>query len=153
TLAAAELGIRHFSRCDTHLRAVERSAGHSRDIYSQLNVRALRARMSLIQQQPKSALELTKDDFAEVSSRAMYGEYLATRALALAVLGERRAAIKAAGAAELTTRSIDVRVLSAGARSLALSDRVGGNDAAHLLLDTASKFGVWDGVVCAVRAR
>ena len=73
TLAAAELGMRRFSRCERFLRAVESHPIHSRDIYSQLNVRALRARMCLAQQQSVLATELTGEDFSEIPSRAMYG--------------------------------------------------------------------------------
>ncbi len=41
--------------------------------------------MSLTQQEA-AMLATYKDDFDEIPSRAMYGEYLATRALTLAVL-------------------------------------------------------------------
>ncbi len=118
-LAAGELGRRRFSACDRNLRAVERHAGHSRDLHSQLNARALRARMYLAQQQSSAALDLTSDDFSEIPTRAMYGEYLATRALSLAVLGRRGAALETSTMAEETTTSEDVRVLSAAARAVA----------------------------------
>jgi ATP/maltotriose-dependent transcriptional regulator MalT len=154
TLAAAELGRRHFSWCEAHLRAVERNAGLSRDVYLELNVRALRARMALTQQQGTAALELTRDDFGEGASRAMYGEYLATRALALAVIGHDADAIDAAGAANAVTRSVDARVLAAAARSVvSLSDAGSADNAAVRLLETASASGAWDGVVCAIRSR
>jgi DNA-binding NarL/FixJ family response regulator len=154
TLAAAELGRRHFSWCDAHLRAVERSAGASRDVYLQLNVRALRARMALIQQQPSAAVELTREDFSADTSRAMYGEYLATRALALAVVGLNIEAIEAASAADRITRSVDARVLAAAARSVvSLSDAGSEDPAPFRLLETASTSGAWDGLVCAVRSR
>jgi DNA-binding NarL/FixJ family response regulator len=153
TLAAAELGLRHFARCDVQLRAVERTVGPGRDVYSQLNIRALRARMSLTQQEAAIARDLTKDDFDEIPSRAMYGEYLATRALTLAVLRDDCAASNAADAAELITRSGDVRVLSAAARAVIAVSNSEGDDAARRLLDAASTSGVWDGLICAVRSR
>jgi DNA-binding NarL/FixJ family response regulator len=153
-LAAAELGRKRFALCDSHLRAVERSVGTSRDLYFQLNIRALRARMALTQQQQATALEFTGDDFAQIQSRAMQGEYLATRALALAAVGRDADAMKAADAAELITRAGDARVLAAAARSVvSLSDPGAGEQALLHLLDVASTSGVWDGLVCAVRAR
>jgi DNA-binding NarL/FixJ family response regulator len=153
-LAAAELGRRRFALCDSHLRAVERSVGSSRDLYFQLNIRALRARMALTQQQQATALEFTGDDFAEIPSRAMHGEYLATRALALAVVGRDADAVEAADAAEVITRAGDARVLAAAARSVvSLSDAGSGEQVVLRLLEIASTSGVWDGLVCAVRAR
>jgi len=152
TLAAAELGMRRFSRCERFLRGVENHQSHSRDLHSQLNARALRARLALAQQQPPMAVELTSDDFVEIPSRAMYGEYLSTRALALAVAGDGQRATEAAVAAERLTASADVRVLSAAARAVVALFDQDGPDAAHELLGAASETGVWDGVVCAVRA-
>jgi DNA-binding NarL/FixJ family response regulator len=110
--------------------------------------------MALTQQQSATALELTKDDFGEATSRAMYGEYLATRALALAVIGHDAEAIDAASAADSITRSVDARVLAAAARSVvSLTDAGSADDAALRLLETASTSGAWDGLVCAVRSR
>jgi DNA-binding CsgD family transcriptional regulator len=151
TLAAGELGRRRFSACEANLRAVERHAGHSRDLHFQLNTRALRARMCLVQQQPSAALELTRDDFSEIPSRAMYGEYLATRALSLAALGDRRKALEASNAAEEMTRSEDVRVLSLAARAVVHLGDTRLDASCRELLATASRSGVWDGLVCAVR--
>ena len=45
SLAAAELGLRHFARCAALLRKVEQSRQPYSDPHVQLNVRALRARM------------------------------------------------------------------------------------------------------------
>ena len=62
SLAAAEFGLRHFSRCDNLLRKVEHHESYSRDLHLQLNARALRARLELAQQRPAIAVELTRDD-------------------------------------------------------------------------------------------
>ena len=83
----------------------------------------------------------------------MYGEYLATRAMALAVVGETASAISAAAEAEATTRAADTRVLCESARALtALNNEGTQSDACEVLLETASRLDVWDGVVCAIRA-
>ena len=152
-LAAAELGLRHFARCEGLLRRVERHPTFNRDLHLQLNVRALRARMSLAQQQASHALELTRDDFDYVPGHAlMYGEYLATRALALATVGDINGAHDAALAAERITPCADVRILSAATRLVvALNGPSPRNEGAHLLR-LASQIRAWDGVVCAVRA-
>jgi ATP/maltotriose-dependent transcriptional regulator MalT len=152
TLAAAELGTRRFSHCERLMRAVERHPGHSRDLLSQLNVRALRARLCLAQQDPSRALQLTGEDFGEIPSRAMYGEYVSTRSLAQAVGGEHDRAIDAAESAEAITSAGYVRVLAAATRAVvALASRDSAEKSLDLLQAAAST-GLWDGVVCAVRA-
>jgi DNA-binding NarL/FixJ family response regulator len=83
----------------------------------------------------------------------MYGEYLATRALTLAVLGDYVAAVSAARQAEHLTGGIDTRVLCAAVRAIVAVNtgeiiQVSAQD----LLATCSGFGCWDGLVCAIRA-
>src|SRR4051794_23044092 len=98
-LAAAHLGQRHFSRSEMLLGKIERRLSDKPNLHTELNMRALRARLQLAQQRPKDALELTRDDFATRPGKAMYGEYLATRALTLAVLGEASHALATAAEA------------------------------------------------------
>ena len=43
SIAAAELGLRHFLRCDGALRRVERGPEYGADLYFQLNIATLRA--------------------------------------------------------------------------------------------------------------
>jgi ATP/maltotriose-dependent transcriptional regulator MalT len=152
SLAAAELGLRHFARCDALLRRVEARAISKGDIHLQLNERALRARLGLAQQRSDIAVGLTRDNFDDPPGPPMYGEYLATRALALAVAGDGEAAIVAADEAERMTRFVDATVLCCASRAIvALSD--GGSAAfSRQLLRDAARLGAWDGVVCAVRA-
>jgi len=153
SLAAAELGLRHFANCDSQLRMVERHRDHARDLYAQLNARALRARLHLAQQSATRAVEITLDEFDEVPSRAMHGEYVATRALCLATVGDARRAVDAATQARELTRSADAVVLAAAALAVVACQRGRANDPAfRYLLEVASRTGVWDGVVCAVRA-
>jgi ATP/maltotriose-dependent transcriptional regulator MalT len=152
SLAAAELGLRQFARCESDLRIIERHPDHPRDIYAQLNTRALRARLHLAQHRPHIALELTADEFDEIPSRAMYGEYLATRALSFAAVGESDRALAAADRATKLTRSADAAVLAAAARAVVATRTGRPDEAARTLLQIASGFGLWDGVVCAIRA-
>jgi ATP/maltotriose-dependent transcriptional regulator MalT len=152
TLAASELGLRRFNRCESILRRVQRRPQYSRDVHSQLNVRALQARVHLAQQRPGDALDLTVDDFKNPSSPAMYSEYLATRAMSLAALGRAGAAADTADEAVAVSRSAETRIFAA-AVSAVLS--VGNPDSAEervtALLEQASTAGIWDSVVCAIR--
>ena len=153
TLAASELGLRHFSRCEALLRRVERNPSHGRDLHMQLNPRALRARLQLAQQQPSEAVETTSDEFDEYPSRAMHGEYLATRALAIAVTGDRTSALASADLAARVTHTVETQILCAATRAIvAIDEPPTGNDPCVSLLDLAARHSAWDGVVCAVRA-
>ena len=62
SLAAAELGLRHFARSDALLRRIERQPNYGRDLHLEVNVRTLRARMQLAQQRPHEALATVSDD-------------------------------------------------------------------------------------------
>ena len=82
----------------------------------------------------------------------MYGEYLATRALVLAVAGETDDALVSAEIAESVTKDIQARVLAAAARAVVeLRQNPKQSDAAETLLQRATTHDAWDGVVCAIR--
>ena len=83
-LAGVELGLRRFYWCDRRLRRIEHKPSYASDLHTQINVRALRARMLLAEQRAAEAVHMTIDDFPKCPTPAMYGEYLATRAVALA---------------------------------------------------------------------
>ena len=153
SLAAAELGLRHFARCDALLRRIERHLSRNSDIHIQLNARALRARLLLALQRPKEALAITSVDYAKYPIRAMYAEYLSTRAVALAVVGARSEAIATAKEAETLNACLDATVLSAAARAMVAPDgSAEALEAAESLLESASTLAVWDPVICCVRA-
>jgi DNA-binding CsgD family transcriptional regulator len=153
SLAAAELGLRHFARCEGRLRKLEQHPAYSRDLHMQLNVRALRARLYLSQRRANEAIEITADSFPNTASRAMYGEYLATRALALAVSSDHSAISETVERALSTTAWLDTRVLCEAALAVRALDRgPGSNDAFKTVLDSASGLRMWDGLVCAIRA-
>jgi DNA-binding CsgD family transcriptional regulator len=83
----------------------------------------------------------------------MYGEYLATRALALAIVGAVADAVETADRAESMTQSSEVHVLTAAVFAIVeIVREPKRGDPAETLLETASSRGVWDGVVCACRA-
>jgi DNA-binding CsgD family transcriptional regulator len=82
----------------------------------------------------------------------MYGEYLATRALALAISGDQAAALEDAEEAQLVTHAVESRAYAAAAHAVVAVGTPTEIGAAHRLLVTARELGEWDAVVCAVRA-
>jgi ATP/maltotriose-dependent transcriptional regulator MalT len=152
SLAAVELGLRRFSRCESWLRKVEAKARDASNSYLPLNCRALRARLLLAQRQPDDAIAITNPTFDEFPRNAMHGEYLATRAVALAAAGLTEQALTLAEEATSFTRAVEARVLGAGARAIAKLGTPEAKDAAVGMLRTASELGTWDGAVCAMRA-
>jgi DNA-binding CsgD family transcriptional regulator len=78
-------------------------------------------------------------------------EYLATRALALACLGDDHGALLAADESERTSQVVEVRVLANACRAI-VGIRAGQIEEAVQLLTLAETLGAWDPVVCALRA-
>jgi ATP/maltotriose-dependent transcriptional regulator MalT len=160
SLAAAELGLRHFAKADRLLRKVERNPSYHRQLQLQLNARALRARLDLAQHRLDDSLRLTVEDFrrsAAIDSSgvtsAMYGEYISTRALTEAVAGNYESALANARAAEGMTRDVQSHILAAATRAIVEMNRMPrSTTAARAVLTHAVKHDVWDGLICAVRA-
>ena len=117
SLAFIELGLRHFGAADRALRLVEDDVQQKPLGYHVLNARVLRARLALQTGQREIALELVRRPHVEAAIPSIHGEYLATRALVLAVMGEESAA-EAASAAQQTSSAVEVR----GSRSRCASN-------------------------------
>jgi DNA-binding NarL/FixJ family response regulator len=79
------------------------------------------------------------------------GEYLGTRAIALASIGEIDAAAEAANQAAASSRMVEVRGLVAGARSI-IAATTGSRAAADAVLVQAAQLGVWDPALSALRS-
>ena len=152
SIAAAELGLRQFARSDASLRRVEQIVGESASPYLEVNTRALRARLLLCQRRAAEAITVTSEEFDGLPENAIFGEYLGTHALALAVAGHGEEAVEKAARAAAVTNAVEVRVLAAAARAIALTQTGDGRSAASALVQLASRVQVWDPVVCAVRA-
>ncbi len=78
------------------------------------------------------------------------GEYLATRALALACCEQSEQALVFAEEAERETTLVEVRVMAAATRAVVALQR--GATSAPSLCILAEELNVWDPVVCAVRS-
>jgi DNA-binding CsgD family transcriptional regulator len=152
SLAAAELGLRRFARTETFLRRVEKAARETSSVYLELNARALRARLMLALRRPRDAIELTAEEFDGFAARAMVGEYLATRALALAANRHFDEAATAAERAERTSQAVEVKVLVASAWTVKALQTDDQRHWVDEVLTLATKLETWDGLVCAMRA-
>jgi ATP/maltotriose-dependent transcriptional regulator MalT len=152
SLAAARLGLRQFARADKLLRKVEDHPGARRSTYLQLNTRALRARLLLSQRRVDDAIGLTEPTFRSAPRNAMYGEYAATRALALAVAGRTSRAVELAEEAGEITQAVETRVLVSAAKAVAFAGTDEAEPMAEALVSMAATLCTWDAAVCAFRA-
>lgn len=150
TAAMIALGLRRFGDAERSLQAVEDSSKSARELGHSINARSLRARMLLQSGQPTEALQQVREDVAFRLIPSWRGEYLATRALVLACLDMPAESLSAADQAVKTSRATEVTVLASSARAIC---EVSTNpSAASTLAEEATVLGVWDPVVCALRA-
>jgi DNA-binding NarL/FixJ family response regulator len=151
TAAMIALGLRRFGDAERLLQAVEDASERSHDQRQAVNARSLRARLLLEIGQPAEALQNVRNDVNLRMIPSWLGEYLGTRALVLACLGRSKSALEAAASASATSRAAEVRLLVAAARAV---DAAGKGDVSSvpLLIREATTLGVWDPVVCALRA-
>ena len=82
----------------------------------------------------------------------MYGEYISTRALALALAQRTDDALALADEANEATRAVETRVMAAAARAVVFLDTPDAETRGEALLSVAAELGTWDGAVCAFRA-
>ena len=150
-VGGVELGLRRFSGATGALRRVEREPAYASDLHTQINVRALRARMLLA----AAASRLRRshddlDDFPRCPTPAMYGEYLATRAVALAVVGRRRERVgmRRSSAERHEVRRHKGALRVAPERSLRSMTPTRAKPRRRSSWRSASKLDVWDPVVC-----
>jgi ATP/maltotriose-dependent transcriptional regulator MalT len=151
TRALTELGLRHFSRADGCLRAAEAIASGTEDLDLDVNTVVIRARILLAQRRIQEALQMTSMEIDRIPTRAMYGEYLATRALALAVTRDHEAARKLAQEARQTTVVVEVQTLAAIAEAIAALDTDESGEMAARCLELAVDLDTWDGLICGMR--
>ena len=152
TKAFVDLGLRHFSGADSHLRAAEVSLDEPHNAHLAINARALRARILLVQHRAPEALATVAPNYDAMPSRAMHGEYLATRALALAAAGEPSEALALIREIRAITSAVEVQTLAQTAEAIALAETKRGADSAAEAFALASGLGTWDALVVGVRA-
>jgi ATP/maltotriose-dependent transcriptional regulator MalT len=153
TKALASLGRRRFSEANAHLRSVEATEViDASNTHLQLNTRALRARILLAQHRHAEAVAITADAWDSVPTRAMYGEYLATRALALAATNRVSAALGLLDEVRDLTSAVEVQTLAATAEAITAVGTPRGAAAATKAFNIAMSLDTWDALVCGVRA-
>jgi DNA-binding NarL/FixJ family response regulator len=145
------LGLRQFGLADRLLQTLEDSSLAKPVGFHVLNARLLRARLCLHTGQSGHALDAVFPEPRELAIPSIHGEYLATRALALAVAGESSAANRDAKRAERTSTAIEVRVLAQTARAV-LGTHAGDTNQVTKAWRLAEKLGAWDALVTGLRS-
>jgi len=150
-LAFAALGLRRFAEADRALQRIEDGLARRHLAHHLLNARVLRARLLMQQGRPSEALDLVGQPVNDAAAPSMHAEYVAVRALALALLGDHRAARDTASLATSISISSEVAALAEGARAV-IAARVGDESGAARLIQLARRSRVWDPVVTCLRS-
>ncbi len=150
-LAFVELGMRRFSSADRYLRVVENAVDAHPHAHHLLNARVLRSRLFMQLARFDDAYAQVRIPVNDAATPAMHGEYLATRGLALSLLGFDDEAMDAANLATCTSIGSEVAVLACGISSL-IAARNGDHAGARLLVDVAAEKRAWEPVLCCLRA-
>lgn len=88
TRAAAVIGVRRFAEAAAILNRVQNLSEKQSDEYLTMSTRAMRCRLLLTEGSPEAALSATSGSLLRVSSKGQKSEFLASRALAYARIGE-----------------------------------------------------------------
>ena len=150
----AKLGLREFDAALATLKDAYSLATAQGNLHSQMSSVLLTARVFLSRGESERAERALFVDWDRKASSGMEGEYLATRALALACCGDCDGAIEHVSASEAVTNQIDGRVLRSFVRAI-VDQRQRPNDAGFLLahaISEASSTGNLDAFVSAYRA-
>jgi LuxR family maltose regulon positive regulatory protein len=151
TAACLSLSLRRFGDADRRIQLLEDLATRSNMRLHESNARIFRAWFLLQSGQPAEAIERLPVEFDRLPTRAWRGEHLATRSLALACCGRTHDALRVASEAGQTSSDSEVQMIAASARAVCAAHE-GDAAGAGALLHTAERIGVWDPVVCALRA-
>jgi LuxR family transcriptional regulator, maltose regulon positive regulatory protein len=149
-IAFASLGMRRFADAEKALQVVEEHAHNTGDAYHVLNSRCLRARFLLMLGKFSEAEEQVRENNVEPATQAMWKEYVATRALALAAMGDEGPALSAADEASAPGSPVEARALAAMARAI-LGVASGAHQEVRAAIDVCMQLDTWDPFVCGVR--
>jgi len=152
--ATAYRGQRRFRECRQALDRAEAAATEARDGILMSSVLIARALSELQQARAGVALELVERQPTVQLSPSWAGEFLAGRALILAVAGCHDAALDAADSADSATLAVEARGFSAFARAV-VNCRLENSTArasVELAYDQAALAHNVDGLVCSYRA-
>jgi ATP/maltotriose-dependent transcriptional regulator MalT len=148
--ALVQLGLRRFGQVEHLLQTLEDTATEKADLMLALNARSLRARLLVQTGQASDAVSLTARDCPTQVCPSWEGEYLATRAIALAASDQVAEAKQAIAAATARSRMSEVRGLVAAAESI-IASKTEDEDNLDVVMRTAESLGVWDPALSAIR--
>lgn len=153
--ANAYFGLRRFREANGFLDECENAARSAEDRYVLLTARALRARLLVSIGAYEEAVATTAEEPPRIPTQAIYGEYLASRALALACAGDGTGALRIAEQAAEMTRGIEARALAAATRAVvALGNaQTPDTEVIRQAFRTALNLGSNDAFVAAFRGR
>jgi ATP/maltotriose-dependent transcriptional regulator MalT len=149
--ALVACGLRKFGHAERLLQRLEDTIQDNPLDYHLLNARILRGRLALETQKADAALASLPLIKREVVIPSVHGEYLGTRALALAVAGELHDAQTTAAAATEATGAVEVRVLEAAVAAIVCKEAER-TEFANRAWDLAEELGAWDPLVTCIRA-
>ena len=150
-LAATAFGRRQFGIANNWLRRTEQAADELRFGPLLLNSSCLRARIFLALQQPEAAWSALAVDETMPANRGMQGEFLAVKALTLAVLDQEHECRELVGGALSLTNCVEARAYSACALAVLAQRRGESHNEVANVLGAVEQLG-WDALVSAVRA-
>jgi len=107
----AELGLRHTARCKQLLDWLDREAAKSGDVFLEVESRLIRCRLFIMQGLASHGAESLREPPKRFPFVGERGEFLATRALALACCGQERTALRLVKEAQEIARTVEVRTL------------------------------------------
>ncbi len=116
-----------------------------------LNARVLRSSLFMELARFEDAYKQVRSPVEDAATPAMHGEYIATRALALSLLGLDDEALDVATTARNTSISSEVHVLTSGVSAI-VAARNGDDVQASRLIDNARARRTWVPVICCLRA-
>src|SRR5205823_14416004 len=112
----ADFGLRNFEQALNSLSRAHQLATEQGNVHTQVNAVVLTARIHLCRGAPERAVETLETREPRITSPGMEGDYLATRAFALACCGRTGEAKEVVAASEEITTHLEARVLRAFAR-------------------------------------
>jgi LuxR family transcriptional regulator, maltose regulon positive regulatory protein len=118
TRATASIGLAQNAQAEAALSSVEESARARQDEYLATNARLIRSRLLLEQGAAEEALRLISLPWNRLPSRSMQGEYLATRAAAIARNGDLEEAERVVELAQACSRCLQPQFLVCWVRAI-----------------------------------
>jgi ATP/maltotriose-dependent transcriptional regulator MalT len=150
-LAFVKLGMRRFHEAESLLQSIDTAMQQRPLGHHAMNVAVLRARLLMQVARVADGFEHVRFDIDHRAAPSMHGEYIATRAVGQALLGDYEEALRSADEADEVSISSEVRVLAEGARAIVSAEQGRPEDAANLIR-LAHERQAWDPVISSVRS-